>query len=135
MPAIDPDRHHIGARGAQLVEKLGERIPFRGGTVQLDRDALSGDATLDEVVQQFSGRLRFRRPFLRQPRGAQRTGRFRAAGDDAGLGQRGDQVGGQPPAVGGGDPAAEADACGGDHDVGVYVDQRFGMDSQLAVVG
>ena len=57
MPAVHPDRHHVGARGAQLVEKLGERIPFRGGAVQLDRDALAGDAALDEVVQQLAGRL------------------------------------------------------------------------------
>ena len=118
MPAVHPDRHHIGARGAQLVEKLGERVPFRGGAVQLDRDALAGDAALDKVVQQLAGRLGLRRPFLRQARGAQRAGRLRAAGHDAGLAQRCDQVVGQTPAVGGGDPAAEADARGGDHDVG-----------------
>ena len=46
-----------------------------------------------------------------------------------------DQIVGQSPAVGGGDPAAEADAGGGDHDVGVHVDQRLGVDAQLAVVG
>ena len=48
MPAVHPDRHHVGARGAQLVEELGERVPVRGGAVQLHRDALAGDAALDE---------------------------------------------------------------------------------------
>ena len=43
VPPVHPDRHHFGARGPQLVEKLGKRVPFVGGPVQLHRDALPGD--------------------------------------------------------------------------------------------
>ena len=60
VPAVHPDRHHFGSRGAQLVEKLGERIPLVGRPVQLHRDALPRDALFDEVAQHFPGGFRFR---------------------------------------------------------------------------
>ena len=46
-----------------------------------------------------------------------------------------DQVGGQSPAVGGGDPAAQPDAGGRDDDVGWRGDQRLGVVVQFVVVG
>ena len=78
MPPVHPDRHHLGARRAQLVEELRERIPGIRGAVELHRDALAGDTALDQVVQQLAGRLRLRRPLLGQTRGAQRSRGLRA---------------------------------------------------------
>ncbi len=76
VPAVDPDRHHFGAAGAQLIEKLGERVPIVGGPVQLHGDALPLDPLVDEVAQHFPGGFRFRRPLLGQARGPQRPVAF-----------------------------------------------------------
>ena len=83
---------------------------------------------------QLARRFGLRRPFLGQARGAQRAGRLRSARTMRALPSATSQLVGQPPAVGRRDPAAEPDACGGDHNVGRHVDQRLGVCAQLVIV-
>ena len=63
-------------------------------------------------------------PFTFGPRASSSTPRSRSSRSSP-----------QPPAVGGLDPAAEADGGGGDDDVGRVVDQLLGGGEQFAVVG
>ena len=86
MPATSWSKSPLRGTGCQRYTRIGTtsapaaRSSSRnsgngsqsvGGAVQLDRDALAGDAALDQVVQQLARRLGLRRPFLRQARCAQ----------------------------------------------------------------
>ena len=98
---------------AQRLDEVGQRL-----AVQLDRDALAFEVVVvDQVLEHLARRLRLRRPGLAQaarPDGALGLG---SAGEDGGLADRGGERLGQVPGLGGVDPAAEADAGGGDDDV------------------
>ena len=57
LPPVHPDRDDVGAGTAQLIEKLGKRVPLIGGAVQLNGDPHAGDATLEQIAQHLAGRL------------------------------------------------------------------------------
>ena len=79
-------------------------------------------------------RLRLRAPLLAQPGLADRATRLGPAGQDAGRRERGAQLVGDIPAVGGLDPAAEADP-GGHHDhVGRLLDELRCHPAQFDIV-
>ena len=136
MPSVHADRHHLGACGAQLVEELGERDPIRRW-----RRAV-GPRCAGRRCRPRQGSAAARAT-TRTPATIPRAGPRRAARrSPSGRGKRPCALPsaaisscGQPPTVGRGHPAAEADAGGGDHDVGRHVDQRLGVPPQLIVVG
>ncbi|CAM5734099.1 hypothetical protein SALBM311S_05218 [Streptomyces alboniger] len=103
--------------------------------MQLYGDTAAFHALLQQPVEHLGHGLGRRRPLLGQAGGTYRALDLGAARQELDSPQPGQQVLSEAPAVGGLDPAAEADRGGGDHDVRRLVDDLLGRREQLAVVG